>query len=229
MNEPPSHHAHRKGSKAPIYVGVGLAVAAAGIWLFSQQIAVLNRPSAPPAPAVNLLPPPPPPPPPPPEPKEPPPPPDKQMDAPKPDDQPKTQSQPQQLTINGPAQAGGDAFGIGAGKGGGSSVLGGPGEGGPVGNGGGFAEAAYRRFMASEIQQAVQANSRIDHAFNTADVAVWMSPTGRVTHVKIRKSTGDAKLDGEIVATLEHMAPLSEPPPPQFQFPREVTVRGARS
>ena len=108
------------------------------------------------------------------------------------------------------------------------SVIGGSGEGGPVGNGG-FAEATYRRFMASEIQQAVQANSRIDHAFNTADVAVWVSPAGRVTHVKIRKSTGDAKLDGEIVATLEHMAPLSEPPPPQFQFPREVTVRGTRS
>ncbi len=150
------------------------------------------------------------------------------MDAPpKPADQPKPDNQPKQLTIAGPAQAGGDAFGVGAGKGGGSAVIGGTGEGGP-GRGGGFEEASYARFLSSEIQQAVRANSRIDRMFAAADVAVWVSRDGRVTHVKIRRSTGNDRIDGELVAALEHMRPLSEAPPPQFLFPREIRVRGAR-
>jgi TonB family protein len=150
------------------------------------------------------------------------------MEAPKPEDQPKPDNQPKQLTIAGPAQAGGDSFGVGAGKGGGSAVIGGTGDGGPA-TGGAFAEAAYARFLSSEIQQAVQANSRIDRLFAAADVAVWVGKDGRVTHVKLRRSTGNEKIDGELVATLEHMRPLSEPPPPQFLFPREIRVRGARS
>lgn len=149
------------------------------------------------------------------------------MEAPKPMDTPKADNQPKQLTIAGPAQSGSDAFGIGAGKGGGSSVIGGDKEGGP-GGGDGFAESAYARFLSSEIQHAVQANGHIDKAFSTADVAVWINPQGRVTRVKIRKSTGSDKIDGELVATLERMAPLSDPPPPRFQFPREIKVRGVR-
>lgn len=147
------------------------------------------------------------------------------MEAPKTADQPKADNQPKQLTIAGPAQAGGDAFGIKSGAGGGSSVVGGAGDG---GGGGGFEEAAYGRFLSSEIQQAVQSNPHIDRSFSTADVAVWINPSGQVTRVKIRHSTGDGKIDAELVATLERMPPLSDPPPAAFKFPREVKVRGAR-
>jgi TonB family protein len=148
------------------------------------------------------------------------------MEAPKPEDQPKPDNAPKNLTINGPAQAGGDAFGIGAGSGGGSMVGGGSGGGPAAGNG--FEEASYARFLSGEIQQAVQANSRIDRMFSTADVAIWINRDGRVTHAKIRRSTGNDKIDQELIATLERMRPLSEAPPPQFQFPREIKVRGAR-
>jgi TonB family protein len=152
------------------------------------------------------------------------------MEAPnnKPQDTPKPDNQPKQLTIAGPAQAGADAFGVGAGKGGGSSVIGGAGDGGPGNGGGGFEEASYARFLQSEIQQAIEANSRIDHAFSSADVAVSFSRDGRITGVRIRRSTGNPKVDSELLATLERMRPLSEPPPAQFQFPREIKVKGVR-
>jgi TonB family protein len=150
------------------------------------------------------------------------------MDAPtKAAETPKADSQPKQLTISGPAQAGADSFGIAAGKGGGSSVIGGPGDGGP-GGGGGFEAASYSRFLQSEIQQAVQSNSRIDRAFATADLAVSFSHDGHLTGVKLRHSTGNARVDAELLATLGRMRPLSEPPPAQFQFPVEVKVRGVR-
>jgi protein TonB len=214
--------------KGSVVVAIVVAALGVGIWLLSQNIAGVSRPAAP-APTINLLPPPPPPPPPPPQPKTPPPPTEKPMETPnnKPQDTPKPDNQPKQLTIAGPAQAGTDAFGVGAGKGGGSSVIGGGG-GGPGGGGGGFEEASYARFLQSEIQQAVTANSRIDRAFSIADVAISFSRDGHVTGVRIRRSTGNAKIDSELLATLERMRPLSEPPPPQFQFPREVRVRGVR-
>lgn len=194
-----------------------------GVWLLSQNISGVSRPAAV-VPTVNLLPPPPPPPPPPPQPKTPPPP-EKSVEEPRPEPA-KADNQPKPITMNGPAQAGGDAFGIGAGKGGGS-VVGGSGEGGPA-SAGGFAEASYGHFLSSEIQQAVQSNPRIDRLFNTADVAVWMAPSGKITRARIRRSSGNDKIDSELVATLERMRPLSQPPPAGFRFPREVTVKGVR-
>ena len=171
---------NRPGRRPPagVVIGVLVAVFAVGIWWLSQNIAGVTR-GEPPVPTVNLLPPPPPAPPPPPPPPEKPPEPDKSIEPPKPSDQPKA-DEPKQLTIAGPAQAGGDSFGIKAGSGGGSTVIGGPGEGGAGGatGGGGFADAAYSRFLGTELQRAVQSNSHLNtHVFN-ADVAVWLTVQG---------------------------------------------------
>ena len=149
------------------------------------------------------------------------------MEPPKPQDQPKADNQPKQLTIAGPAQAGGDAFGIKAGAGGGSSLIGGSGEGGG-GGGGGFAEASYARFLSSEIQQAIQSDDHVNRQVFTADVAVWIDPSGRVTRAKIRRSTGNDKIDAELVASLQGMGALSEPPPAAFRFPQHIAIKGKR-
>jgi protein TonB len=209
--------------RTPLTIAAVVAVLGAGVWMLSQNIAGVTK-SAPPTPSVNLLPPPPPPPAPPPPTKEPPPPPEnKPMEAPKPEDQPKPDNAPKTLTINGPAQAGGDAFGVGAGSGGGSTV-GGTGNGGPAASG--FEEAAYSRFVKGEIEQTLRSNSRIDRMFNTLDLLVWVAPDRRV-HARIRRSTGNDKVDQELIATLGRMRPLSEPPPAQLK-PMEITVKGVR-
>lgn len=216
----------KRGLRAPLIGGLIIVALGAGVWLLSQNISGISRPSAKPESTVDLLPPPPPQPPPPPPPKDQPPPPDR-MEAPKPEDQPKPDNQPKQLTIAGPAQAGGDSFGIGAGKGGGSTVIGGAGDS-PAGGGDSFAEANFRRILKSEIQQAVQSNSHIGRQFSTAVVAVWVNAEGKVRRAKIRRSSGDEKVDADIIATLGAMPALRDQPPPKFSFPAEVDVKGTR-
>ncbi len=204
----------------------GLVAVGLGVWWLSQNISGVNRPDAA-VTTVNLLPPPPPAPPPPPPPPEKPPEPDKVVQTPKP--QEASADQPKQLTIAGPAQAGGDAFGIRAGAGGGQTIGGGPSDGAGGGGGGGFAQASYGRFLSSEIQQVVQSDDHVNRQVFTADVAVWVDGGGRLTRARILRTSGDGKLDHVLVATLEGMRALGEPPPAAFKFPQRVTIRGRRA
>ena len=213
----------KKRSRAPLIFGAVVVALGGGLWLLSQNMAGVNMPSTP-VPNVNLLPPPPPAPPPPPPTKEPPPPPDR-IETPKPN-QPKDDNQPKQMTIAGPAQAGGDAFGLGAGKGGGSTVIGGTGEGAP--SGGDFANANYMRVLKNEIQQAMQSDSRIERQFSTAMVGIWVSSDGRVRRSKIHRTTGDDRVDAELISALRAMPPLRDRPPAGFPFPQDIEIKGVR-
>jgi protein TonB len=207
---------------AGIVVGVLVAVLGAGIWWLSQNIAGVTR-GEPPVPTVNLLPPPPaaPPPPPPPPPE-----PEKTIEPPK-SDQPKA-DEPKQLTIAGPAQAGGDSFGIKAGSGGGSSLIGGSTEGAAQPAGNGFAEASYSRYLATEIQRAVQSDDHMNRQVFAVDVAVWIDAAGRLTRARVIRGSGDSHLDEQLVATLEGMRAVGDAPPPSLRFPQRVSIRGRR-
>ena len=231
--ESDSYHHTRKKRRPPsatrgrIITAVVLVALAGGLYWLSQNIAGVTRPDQI-QPTVNLLPPPPPAPPPPPPP--PPPPEQKPLEPPKPTEQPKSADQPRQLTINGPAQAGGDAFGIKAGSGGGSTLVGGPTQGGPAGaGGGGFAEASYGRYLSGEIQRAVQSDDRVSRQVFQAEVAVWIDGAGRLTRARILKGSGDSRLDQQLIATLEGMRSVGEPPPAAFRFPQRVSIRGRRA
>jgi TonB family protein len=177
---------------------------------------------------VALQPPPPPPPPPPP--KEQPPEPEKiQTETPTPAPSAPQKAAPQNLTIAGPAQAGGDAFGIGAGKGGGG-VVGGTGDGGMGGGAGGaFAEGAYYRYASAFIQQAVQTDDRVTRSVFSLDVRLWIDGAGKISGASIIKTSGDAKLDRQVISVLEGMRHLEEPPPASMKFPLKVTIRGRRA
>jgi TonB family protein len=211
-----------RGLAKPAILLLIAAAIATGLWFALHDVAGVRR-AAPPPTLIAILPPPPPPPPTPQEPPEP----EKQLETPKPEEQPRPQDQaPPPLTINGPAQAGGDAFGIGAGSGGGMA-LGGRGDG-EGGGGSAFADSAYSRFLGSEVQQAVQNDDRINRQVFTADVDIWVDSGGRVTRARIRRGTGDDRLDKSLVATLERLGALSEPPPAAFKFPQRVAIRGRR-
>ncbi len=190
-----------------------LAVAGAILYFLHDTSGVKRE--APPLPTlVATLPPPPPP-----------PPPQKQPEVEKkveeeqkPTEQPKQVEAPRPITINGPAQAGTDAFGVGAGSGGGE-----------VGSGGGFGDATYSRYMGSALQQAIQNDERVNRLVFSADVAIWVNESGRITRAEILQSSGDAKVDQDLVATLEAMPALDEPPPSTLEFPQRITVRGRRA
>jgi periplasmic protein TonB len=190
---------------------VGLSVAAAIIYAL-HDTAGARREAPPIATMVAVLPPPPPPPP-----QEKPPEPDKKVEPVEKLDQPKAEEPPRQLTINGPAQAGTDAFNIGAGSGGGM-----------VASGGGFGTANYGHYLSVSLQQAIAQNDSLNRLVFSADVAIWVDETGHVTQAKIVRSSGELTTDAALVAALQEAPALDQPPPPEFQFPQRIAVSGRR-
>jgi TonB family protein len=137
---------------------------------------------------------------------------------------------PAAVSINGPAQAGGDSFGLQSGNGGG---IGGGGSTGACtgpncGGGTGMSEVFYRRYLSAILQEKVQRDDRVNRLVFSADFAVTISPSGRVTSVNILKSSGRDDRDASIKAILLAISNL-DPPPSAVRFPQRVTVRGRRS
>ncbi|HEX3431792.1 MAG TPA: hypothetical protein VHT03_13005 [Rhizomicrobium sp.] len=193
----------------------GILLVIAGVVLYFLHDTASIRREAPPLPTLIATVPPPPPPPPP---KQQPEPEKKVLEQQKPVEQPKAaDNSPKPVTINGPAQAGSDAFNVGAGSGGGD-----------VGSGSGLGEASYTRYLGSALQQSIQNDDRVNHLVFSADMAVWVDPNGRITRAAVLKTTGDHNIDQDLVAVLESMPALDEPPPATLEFPQRVRIEGRR-
>lgn len=196
-------------------VPAGILLVIGGFVLyFLHDTAGIKR-EAPPLPTLIASVPPPPPPPPP---KQQPEPEKKVIEQQKTVEQPKqTDNAPKPVTINGPAQAGSDAFNVGAGSGGGD-----------VGSGSGLGEASYTRYLGSALQQTIQNDNSVNHLVFTADMEVWVDSNGRITRASVLKTSGDHGIDDDLVAALESMPALDEPPPPTLEFPQRVRIEGRR-
>ncbi|MFZ0268773.1 TonB family protein [Caulobacter sp.] len=212
-------------------IGVPILIAsliAVGVWRMASDTAGVRRETAAPS-VVALTPPPPPPPPPPKERPDPPKPTETPVPSPdpRPDATPKSDA-PKQLTINGPAQAGTDAFGVAAGRGGGVAVGGDPnGSDGP--GGGGFAEAGYARYLDGALRRIIQGDERVNRLAFMAQVQIWIRPDGSIAKVGIVRSSGDARTDRALLTAIETAARLDQAPPPQLKFPARVLLRGRRT
>jgi periplasmic protein TonB len=218
---------------------VGVLLLAAFIWFVYLQLTAVRgvKVEAPSPQVVSMLPPPPPPPPPPPEPKEKPPEPTEQPQ-PSPAEAPKTPQQQQQaapVSINAPAQAGTDSFGLSAGNGAG---IGSPSSGGtclgtkcgsgPVGTG--VSEPFYRRYLSSALQERVQGDDKLGRLVFSADFTLTVTPDGRVSGVQFvgargRRDDGTMQRLAAILAAVRGL----DPPPQSMRFPQKVTVRGLRA
>lgn len=181
----------------------------------------------------ELLPPPPPPPPPPPKPQDTPPEPvDKPTPAPTPSPTPDKPA-PAPMQIGGPAQAGGDSFGMQSGTGGGMGAPGSTGTcvgpncfgGGPVG---GISDGFYARNLSNALQRRVERDRQLSRMVFTADFAIWVSPSGAVTRADLVRSSGDSKRDAMLKTIIENASGL-DAPPASFKFPRRITVKGQRA
>lgn len=171
---------------------------AGGIWFLLHGTGSERR-EAPPLPTLQAeLPPPPPPP------KEKPPEPEKKVvEQQKPDPTPKEIDAPKPLTINGPAQAGSDAFNLGAGDGSGDIA-------------GSFGAESYSRYLTSVLQDAIQQDDRLNHLAFNAQIAARVDERRRL-HARIVKSSGDASIDDNIVAALQDVS-IDEDPPGAIEF-----------
>lgn len=178
----------------PVLIFAGLA---GGVWYALHSTGSARR-EAPPLPTLqaSLPPPPPPPPPKPPEEKkvveeQKTPQPEQKMDAPKP------------LTINGPAQAGNDAFNLASGDGGGD-----------VANG--FGNESYSRYLTSLLQDAIEQDDKLNRLAFNVQIAARVDENHKI-HVRIIKSSGDSEIDSDVLDAAGRVA-LDEPPPGAMEF-----------
>lgn len=218
-----------------VAVAGGLLVLALVYFLYAQFTAVRGvKVEAPSPQIISMVPPPPPPPPPPPQPKEKPPEPTEQPQAPASEAPKAPQPQAAPVSINAPAQAGTDSFGLSAGNGG---EIGAPAGGGTcLGTkcgapaGGGMGENLYRRYLSSALQERVQGDDRISRLVFSADFSLTVTAEGRVSSVQLLDARGrdDAETMKKIAAILEAVRGL-DPPPAAMRFPQRITVRGKRA
>jgi TonB family protein len=197
---------------------------AALVWHFAGSSVGVRR-EAPRVATITPLPPPPPPP------KEKPPEPkkveeemkpvEKPQDIPqKPVDAPKPSNDvAKNVTINGEAQAGSDAFNIGAGDGGGMM-----GSGGGTGTGTG----SYDQYLGYAIQQAVQRDDRVNRLVFDVRADVWLDAEGRLTRAELVSSSGNEKTDAALLDALRAMPRIDVAPPSSLRFPLRVAIRGRR-
>jgi protein TonB len=101
------------------------------------------------------------------------------------------------VSENAPAQAGSDAFNIGAGPGGGMRGA---------GFIGGETAGAYGQYVRGRILEAFRSDGQLRGKQFRAEVSVWLDGSGRVTRVEVAKGSGVAAYDAElkrVLATLD--------------------------
>jgi len=212
--------------------GLGLLLAGVAAWLLWQwanDMAGVRR-EAPKVPTIIPLPPPPPPPPPPPEkPKEPEP---MEEKVPEPEPTPTPEEvKPEEeappspaddlanpMQIDGDAQAGGDAFNIGAGKGGGMAGSG----------GGGLGTGTYKQYLAATFQRALREDAELRKKAYSLQVDLWLGADGQVTRVLLAHSSGDAQTDEQVLAALRATPRLKERMPASLTLPVRLSLKGRR-
>jgi len=203
-----------------VIVLVLLLAAAWLVWMLAGHEVGVRR-SAPRIATITPLPPPPPPP------KEKPPEPKKveevKQEVPKPEpakpvQAPKAPDLAKQITINGPAQAGNDAFNIGAGEGGGMV-----GSGGGTGVGG----SSYEQYLSYALQEAIQRDDRTRRLVFEVRVNLWLSPSGNITRAELVKPSGVQTTDRALIDVLQGVH-IDTPPPASLSMPVRVAMRGYR-
>jgi TonB family protein len=203
-----------------IIVLVLLLAAAWLVWMLAGHEVGVRR-SAPRIATITPLPPPPPPP------KEKLPEPKKEeikQEVPKPAEPlkpvqaPKAPDVAKQITINSAAQAGNDAFNIGAGEGGGMV-----GSGGGTGVGG----SSYEQYLSYALQEAIQRDDRTRRLVFEVRVNLWLSPNGNITRAELVKPSGVQTTDRALIDVLQGVH-IDTPPPASLSMPVRVAMRGYR-
>ncbi len=219
------------GKRATRFAAWVLAVVAAGglawlVWQWAHDMSGVSRQ----VPKIPMLIPLPPPPPPPPQQPEKPPEPEKQVEPkPEPELKPTEQPKPEQkapvpaddlakpMQMNGEAQAGTDAFNIGAGSGGGMS-----------GGGGGLGNATYGQYLSQAFQRALSQDETIRLLSYRLEVNTWLNEAGQVTRVELVKSSGDGDTDAKVIAALRRVPALENKPPKSLSLPVRMSLQGRR-
>ncbi|MDF3833909.1 energy transducer TonB, partial [Cupriavidus basilensis] len=121
------------------------------------------------------------------------------------------------VTIDGAAQAGTDAFGIQAGRGGGMT-----------GGGGGLGSRSYSGYVSNALQQAFARDPRTRQlAFEDIRIELWLDADGRAARAQLVRSTGNAQTDEAVLAMVRDFR-ADERPPASLRFPMRMSIKGRR-
>ncbi|MEI2415516.1 energy transducer TonB [Orrella sp. JC864] len=216
----------------PVAGAAVLAVAGYFLWQWANDMAGVKR-DAPQVAAIIPLPPPPPPPPEPEKPPEPEPPKEEEVVEPEPEPEPTPVEEPtpqdeappspaddlaNPMQIDGEAQAGTDAFNIGAGSGGGMAGSGG----GRVGN------ATYGQYMSYVLGKILRENEETRNLAFRMQVRIWLTTSGQISRVELERSSGDPEVDAKVIAALRAVPAVDERPPASVAMPIRASLTGRR-
>jgi TonB family protein len=150
-----------------------------------------------------------------------------------PPDAPPPSSQPAAgpLSLDAEGEGPGDAFNL-VGNPGGRGLLSGGGLGdGAGGIGGGYDPNSrygwYYARLASDIEEVLRQNRHLRTASLRVELRVWANGTGRISQVRLVRSTGDRRLDRTIRSAVEGL-PLSEPLPADIPMPVVLRLTARR-
>jgi TonB family protein len=118
------------------------------------------------------------------------------------------------LGLDAKGEGAGDAFNL-AGNQGGNGLL----------SGGGSRWGWYAGIVQQQVENALRSNRKTRGAVFDVEVAVWIDSAGRVTRVKLRRSTGSREMDSVIENDVFNGMALREPPPADMPMP--VVMRNA--
>jgi len=121
------------------------------------------------------------------------------------------------VSINSDAQAGNDAFGIQAGRGGG--LIG----------GGGLGGGSFNNYVANMMQQMLQRDPKTRSlVFEALNVDFWLRSDGVVTRVQLVRGTGNEQIDEAVMTMLRGIERIDEKPPVNARVPMRITMKGRR-
>ncbi|MFO7190264.1 MAG: hypothetical protein DIU74_011310 [Pseudomonadota bacterium] len=122
------------------------------------------------------------------------------------------------VTIDGPAQAGADAFGVQAG--GGSGMTGGSKA---------VVGASYARYVSGILQQALARDRRTRRlVFDDIRIDLWLDAMGKPVRVQLVNGSGNERIDSAVLAMLREIDSIGAEPPASLQFPMRVAMTGRR-
>jgi protein TonB len=112
-----------------------------------------------------------------------------------------------------------NAFDLGGDPGGNGLIGGG-------GGGGGSAEGYFQSVVSAQIRDALAANPATRNASAGLQVFLWVDPSGLVTRVALKKSSGDPAVDAAITSQVLNHMQLRQPPPAGDPMPISISLVG---
>ncbi|HCB1212043.1 TPA: TonB family protein [Klebsiella pneumoniae] len=121
------------------------------------------------------------------------------------------------MQMDADAQAGGDAFNIGAGSSGGMAGSGA----GRIGN------ATYGQYLGYALQKVLRETDATRNLAYRMNVDLWIDRDGRVRRVEMTRSSGDPEIDEKVLAVLR-AATFDQRPTPTTTMPAKVALTSRR-